>query len=53
MSDQLQAVLQLAKTPALKEVLLPHVYESERSVMWESVLYDGLSHSQKIALGWC
>lgn len=52
MSDQLQAVLQLARTPALKEALLPHVYETERSVMWESVLYDGLSHSQKIALGW-
>jgi hypothetical protein len=52
MSDQLKAILQLASTPALKAVLLPHVYESEGSVMWESVLYDGLTHSQKIALTW-
>jgi hypothetical protein len=52
MSDQLKATLQLAGSPALKAVLLPHVYEAEKSVMWESVLYDGLSHSQKIALGW-
>ena len=52
MSDQLKAIIQIASTPALKAVLLPHVYEAERSVMWESVLYDGLTHSQKIALGW-
>lgn len=52
MSDQLEAILQLANTPALKGALRPHIYEADGSVMWESVLYDGLSHNQKIALGW-
>jgi hypothetical protein len=52
MSDQLKAILQLAGAPALKAVLLPHVYEVERSVMWESIPYDDLSHSQKVALSW-
>lgn len=52
MSDQLKALLQIANTPALKAVLRPHVYEADGSVMWESVLYDGLSHSQKTALSW-
>jgi hypothetical protein len=52
MSDQIKALLQLANTPALRGVLLPCVDEARQSVMWESVLYDDRSHSQKIALSW-
>lgn len=52
MSDQLQAIVQLANTPALKDVLWPHIYETQDSVMWESVLYDDRTHSQKVALSW-
>jgi hypothetical protein len=32
MSDQLEAILQLANTPALKSVLRPHIYEADGSV---------------------